>query len=326
MKKRRKPSRARKARRRRRNARRSRRPSRNVRRTRRPVRRRRSRNHGMTLAQARTLAASMGYTIRKSAGEYAVIPRTGSREQREDRTYYTDDLQDALDTARDMAHRGETLGRLRLFNPRGMDPRLRAKYRRDRGSVLRRLQAQLARSGSWTERQRLQAEIARLGGLQAASGSWRRERGKRSNPRSIARWDTRGKDYLELFSDDRGGYDYKGHQMMGYLGRIDSDEAAIRRMEEGAVRVLRGDRPSLKRTRNPNASPNEARRIIRGALSEIGVTPTSLQARTVGFSDLARASKVFVKASGIRLTPDQYNYLSQIARENGFIFQVSGGG
>jgi len=73
--------------------------------------------------------------------------------------------------------------------------------------------------------------------------------------KAIARWETRGNDYLELFRlETPGGYQYKGKGCGGvFLAESDAD--AIKQMEApwgdskgtGAVTVLKTDRPSLRR-------------------------------------------------------------------------------
>ena len=68
----------------------------------------------------------------------------------------------------------------------------------------------------------------------------------------VARWETRGNDWLELSGDARiaGAYWYRGN---GCGGGFDAanDEAAIAHMQapNGQVSVLRRDRPSLHRVR-----------------------------------------------------------------------------
>lgn len=68
----------------------------------------------------------------------------------------------------------------------------------------------------------------------------------------IAHWKTTGKDFLSLYRGPRpGDYFYRGRQCGGGLGAaVTTDEEAIRWMEfdrNGAARVLKMDRPSLKR-------------------------------------------------------------------------------
>lgn len=80
------------------------------------------------------------------------------------------------------------------------------------------------------------------------------------NDISIARWETRGNDYLELFRSVLGNgtvcYHYRGNGCGGgfNLNQM-TDEQAIERMSApwgpnvGPVTVLKADRPSLKRVR-----------------------------------------------------------------------------
>lgn len=68
----------------------------------------------------------------------------------------------------------------------------------------------------------------------------------------IARWQTTGKDFLNLYRGATpGDYFYRGRQCGGGLSAaVTSDEQAIQWMEfdrNGAARVLKLDRPSLKR-------------------------------------------------------------------------------
>jgi hypothetical protein len=68
----------------------------------------------------------------------------------------------------------------------------------------------------------------------------------------IAHWKTTGKDFLSLYCGSRpGDYFYRGNQCGGGLSAtVTTDEEAIRWMEfdrNGAARILKLDRPSLKR-------------------------------------------------------------------------------
>lgn len=65
---------------------------------------------------------------------------------------------------------------------------------------------------------------------------------------SVARWETTGKDYLELFHD-ASGYTYVGRNMAGCLPSLSDDTTAIQHMESNAVAVLKSDRSSLRRVR-----------------------------------------------------------------------------
>lgn len=65
----------------------------------------------------------------------------------------------------------------------------------------------------------------------------------------IARWETRGNDWLELYhSRTCGDYYYRGNQCGGGV-QADTAEVAIEKMEAGQVRVLRADRPSVRRVK-----------------------------------------------------------------------------
>lgn len=74
--------------------------------------------------------------------------------------------------------------------------------------------------------------------------------------RIIARWETKGKDWLELLHHPAYGYSYRGNGCGGGLHAcITSDADAIAAMEAprgsvtgwGQADVLKSDRPSLRR-------------------------------------------------------------------------------
>lgn len=77
-----------------------------------------------------------------------------------------------------------------------------------------------------------------------------------------------------------------------------------------------------KRGRNP-VTPGQAKKIVEGFLRNRGLPYARLTARTVGFSDLARGSKLFVKIHGWKPSPEFKN-LEALAHQHGFI--VEGGG
>ena len=69
------------------------------------------------------------------------------------------------------------------------------------------------------------------------------------NREKIARWETRGEDFLELYRDEWGpysGYGYTGNGCFGWLGEYADDDWAIRWMESHAVAVLKSDLSSPK--------------------------------------------------------------------------------
>lgn len=105
-------------------------------------------------------------------------------------------------------------------NPRGMDARLRAHYRRGRSEIIAKLRGALARSGSWTEKQRLTAELKRLGALQSASGSWRKTSRKRSKNRRRARNSARRtRDYKVVsVSSNTNSFGLRGVVLMSRQG------------------------------------------------------------------------------------------------------------
>jgi hypothetical protein len=61
----------------------------------------------------------------------------------------------------------------------------------------------------------------------------------------VARWKTKGKDFLELHQSQLG-FSYVGNGCGGWLTSV-TKELATQEMEVGPVKVLRSDRPSLKR-------------------------------------------------------------------------------
>ena len=74
--------------------------------------------------------------------------------------------------------------------------------------------------------------------------------------RLVARWETKGKDWLELLVTPSGYYHYRGNGCGGGPDRtVTNDAAAVAYMTApwgavggtGQVTVLQSDRPSLKR-------------------------------------------------------------------------------
>lgn len=61
-----------------------------------------ARRDKLTIAIARAECRALGCSLRKRDGEFRVAYLTGSLEQREARAYYTNDLVDAVDTAKAM--------------------------------------------------------------------------------------------------------------------------------------------------------------------------------------------------------------------------------
>ena len=72
--------------------------------------------------------------------------------------------------------------------------------------------------------------------------------------RIVAKWKTKGNDWLELYHWPKSGYGYRGNGCGGGI-IAETDEEAIVRMEAprgsehgwGPAAVLKSDRPSLKR-------------------------------------------------------------------------------
>lgn len=72
-------------------------------------------------------------------------------------------------------------------------------------------------------------------------------------------------------------------------------------------------------------TPAQAKKLIAGKLAEQGLTITKINAKTVGFSDLARASCVFVTVTGYPFDGENgnntnywHNQLKPFAVANGF--------
>lgn len=76
-----------------------------------------------------------------------------------------------------------------------------------------------------------------------------------AEPTLIARWETKGKDWLNLYRGTQpGDYFYRGNGCGGGLGvHVTDDWAAVMAMEAkgGAAHVLKLDRPSLRRVTSP---------------------------------------------------------------------------
>ncbi len=67
----------------------------------------------------------------------------------------------------------------------------------------------------------------------------------------------------------------------------------------------------------PQGSPSVAKRVIRAVLAEDGIE-CRLTARTVVFSDLARASCVFVTIHGWQPSADAADQIAGLAIRHGF--------
>ena len=71
----------------------------------------------------------------------------------------------------------------------------------------------------------------------------------------------------------------------------------------------------------------EARKLAKEWLENNGVQYSKITTKTVGFSDLARASKVFVTVRLFSfIEPDKYANARKFATDNGFIFNFSAPG
>lgn len=64
-------------------------------------------------------------------------------------------------------------------------------------------------------------------------------------------------------------------------------------------------------------TPNAAKKLIAAELARLGISVNKLTARTINFSDLARATCVFVQLHGWTPNP-AWTELETIARANGF--------
>lgn len=64
-------------------------------------------------------------------------------------------------------------------------------------------------------------------------------------------------------------------------------------------------------------TPAQAKRLIKAKLDELKLPYTKLTAKTVNFTDLARASCVFVKVYGWKPDP-AWDVLVKLAVDNGF--------
>ena len=71
----------------------------------------------------------------------------------------------------------------------------------------------------------------------------------------------------------------------------------------------------------------QAKKLVKALLDEKGIPYDKLQARTVGFADLARDEKLFVTIKGWDVAFAQHvDSLKQIGRDNGFVVSFSGPG
>jgi hypothetical protein len=65
---------------------------------------------------------------------------------------------------------------------------------------------------------------------------------------------------------------------------------------------------------------NKAKKIIADKLETLGLPQYKLTAKTIDFTDLARASKLFVKINGWKPSP-LWSDLQETAKANGFLIQ-----
>lgn len=69
---------------------------------------------------------------------------------------------------------------------------------------------------------------------------------------NVARWESKGKAYIQLVKDILKGrsyseYSYGGSYGGGFIGIYNSDEEAIKRMEDTVIPIFRLDYTSAKR-------------------------------------------------------------------------------
>ncbi len=63
----------------------------------------------MILFTAKAIVRELGFSLTRKDGEYRLAPSTGTPAQKEARAYYTDDLDDAVGTARQEAARAKRI-------------------------------------------------------------------------------------------------------------------------------------------------------------------------------------------------------------------------
>lgn len=75
-------------------------------------------------------------------------------------------------------------------------------------------------------------------------------------------------------------------------------------------------------------TPNEAKKIAAQALTDYGWSFEKLTAKTVSFSDLARASAIFVTVHGLTTEvsnyerPSRWAHVKEVARKNSFFVEA----
>jgi hypothetical protein len=90
-----------------------------------------------------------------------------------------------------------------------------------------------------------------------------------------------------------------------------NQEAAQQRLRQGMDRA---------ENRGENMTPNAAKKIIRAELEARKLPYTKLTAKTIGFVDLARDSKIFVSIHGWKPNP-AWDELQRVAHSNGFCIE-----
>ena len=71
-------------------------------------------------------------------------------------------------------------------------------------------------------------------------------------------------------------------------------------------------------------SAKGAKDLLRTELKRRGIKHGTMRAKTVSFSDLARADKVFVSVQGVELDPFFISELKEFCQKNGFIVDFGG--
>jgi len=69
---------------------------------------------------------------------------------------------------------------------------------------------------------------------------------------------------------------------------------------------------------------SEAKRLVKGWLADHGLAADGLSASTVGFSDLARGSAVFVTVRGFSSSnPEDFRELEEFVKANDFLVEFA---
>lgn len=111
----------------------------------------------------------------------------------------------------------------------------------------------------------------------------------------------------------------RGGQLFRYEGWL-KDVRQQMKILGGDKKVSIDDKQMEKPLKKMEIKPRGAKKIIKAALEERGLSFEKLTARTASFSDLARGNCVFVKIHGWK--PDsRWNELKELAKDNGFCLE-----